>query len=344
MWILHEDETHYDLMVNKESDLAKDGTIEDLANHDDKKDEKVTTRKEHGPGYMGWEASDELENESDETDLKKTVVELIESNSEIKKEVSKMKQEMIKRDKKQETELKMLKEEFQKCLEKLKAETYARTKAETLAKVLQDTLDAKNELEKLDNTQEMEVDVTGDEKEEGDGKWEKQRSEKRREKKRNRNSVVYCKECRKTFANKASLKEHMVEHEKQTQDHVGFDSGKHKENSVNVNDMKVHTKNHEESKFTCDECSVTFTAKNELDEHVKNHTQNNSNQCNKCGQCLQSNEDLRRHLISHTKQSSIIQPPFNKCDTKYSDMRKLRRHDWRMHSTGQLSARYVWKY
>ena len=41
----------------------------------------------------------------------------------------------------------------------LKAETYARTKAETMAKVLQETLDAKNELEKQSIAEEHTMEV-----------------------------------------------------------------------------------------------------------------------------------------------------------------------------------------
>ena len=41
-----------------------------------------------GPGYMGWEINDELEKKSDDTDIKKTVVELMECYAVIKKEAT----------------------------------------------------------------------------------------------------------------------------------------------------------------------------------------------------------------------------------------------------------------
>ena len=288
MWIMHVDETHYDLMVHRESELAKEGTIEDLEKKekDEERNMKVDDGDELGPGYIGWKTDDKLEKMSDEIDLKKTLVELKEWYSELKKEVSNLKQEMKKKERKQEKELKILGEEFGKCLESLKSETYARTKAETLAKVLQDTLDAKNEVEILDQTQEMEVDVKENEKEEEGGKWEKQRSEKRRERKRNRNSLSNCKECEKTFTSKASLKEHELEHCKQDL----FNSG-------DVDGLKRKQK---EKRLNDKECGKMPTAHNELPDHVKNHTSNMEHMC-------------------------------NKCDKKYSDMRKLRRHDWRMH-------------
>ena len=68
--------------------------------------------------------------------MNKTLMELIESYSWVKEEV-----------KKQGEEIKVLKNEYEKLLESLKTETYARTKAETLVKVLQDTIEAKDVIE-----------------------------------------------------------------------------------------------------------------------------------------------------------------------------------------------------
>ena len=327
MWIMHVDETHYDLMVHKESDLAKEGTLEDLAKKEEERSEKVLDREDIGPGYMGWEANDEMENKIDEMDTNKSVVQLIEWYSELKKEVSNLKQEIKRKERKQETEQKMLEKEFVKCLESLKAETYARTKAETLAKVLQDTLDAKNEMEKLDQTQEMEVDVKGDENEQG-GKWEKQRSERRRERKRNRNSVLCCKECEKTFRNNASLKKHEFEHEQQDQFSTCEKSNENLSSKKNVDD---HVAKHKDKRLNCNECDETFTADNELIDHVKNHVRKGAFECQKCEIFVHSKEELTSHIESHVKQSSNMVHVCIKCDKKYSDMRKLRRHDWRMH-------------
>ena len=379
MWILHVDETHYDLMVHKDSELAKEGSVEELEKEEENisNDEKERSDiGQNGPGYMGWATNDEIDNNKfDEADTKKTLVELIEGVANVKKEVANMKKEFLKKEKKQETEIKMLKEEFKKCLQELKNEAYARTKAETLAKVLQETLDAKDELKKLDQTEEMDIDVKADETEEKGGKWEKQRSERRRMK-RNRDSILYCKVCGKTFSDMISFKKHQQEHSRhwcdhcnknfqteedlvahtinhqekqvsckeneksvntkstlnsQAQEHVMFICGECKEKCASENDLNVHMMKHKEKKDNCNEGGKIFTSKKSLLEHVMNHDQRESDTCLEGKQQATSEEQVERHVESHDQQLSMIEYQCSKCDNKYGDMRKLRRHDWRAH-------------
>ena len=365
MWIMHNDETHYDLLVHKDSELAKEGSVEELEKTSNNKVVNEEENEEHdfslsGPGYMGWEINDEIEKKSDDTDTKKTVVELMECYAVIKKEVENMKKESIKKEKKQDAEIKMLKEEFKRCLQDLKNETYARTKAESLAKVLQETLDARDELEKVDKTEEMDIDAKVDEVDEG-GKWEKQRSEKRRMK-RNRDSVLVCKDCGKTFSSKTSLYEHCLDHRvhvcdecskcfqskkelevhrrhhkqeqvsyNQPQDHVMFTCKKCIENFDNEDELKTHMISHEEKRLDCKECGEIFIYENLVRDQVKNHAQSGSDKCYKCEQKASSKDEHETHLGLHSRQSSNTKYQCSKCENEYYDMRKLRRHDWRAH-------------
>ena len=372
MWIMHVDEAHYDLMVHKDSELAKEGSVENIAVSE--VENEKGDQSPNGPGYMGWELNDKIENKLDESDTKKTLVELIEWYSDIKKEIANLKKEAVKREKKQEAEIKMMKEEFTKCLHELKNETYARTKAETLAKVLQDTLDAKNELEKVDKIEEMEIDMQAEETEEEGGKWEKQRSEKRRMKRNrslhgNRDSMLYCKECGKTFSSKTSLKEHEQEHVM----HLCKECNK---NFQNENEMEMHLRYHKENRnsfndggkysvakssskkqtqkqvmFACEVCKDNFVSENDLKDHRRKHTENEFN-CNECSEIFTSKKLLLDHVKDHVHpeleqshksnkeprriesyEKQIISSKYqcSKCDNNYFDMRKLRRHDWRAH-------------
>ena len=73
MWLIHEDGTHFDLIIKKASVLAnKDGIFhdsEDRSVHD--KDSKEEEEEEEivGPGYMGWEIKEnEKKNLTEEED------------------------------------------------------------------------------------------------------------------------------------------------------------------------------------------------------------------------------------------------------------------------------------
>ena len=116
---------------------------------------------------MGWIVNDEMDDKSEDFDFKKKAVELQEGFDEMKKDFEKMKLEFIKNEKKQfakfKIEINMMKDEYKKCVDALKVETYARAKAETMSKVLKETLEARKDLDELEKTEEMEIDLTQDE-------------------------------------------------------------------------------------------------------------------------------------------------------------------------------------
>ena len=58
MWLFHVDDHHFDLIVEKDSMLATNGSIGDMV-----EDEEVDSIKETdlGPGYMGWQIDEKEE-------------------------------------------------------------------------------------------------------------------------------------------------------------------------------------------------------------------------------------------------------------------------------------------
>ena len=102
-------------------------------------------------------------------------------------------------------------------MEDLKKETQARTHAETLAKVLKDTLQAKNDLEesnnKIEEIEDMEIqeDMKDSRKEcdSDSNEWKQQRKQRKRSRKsvsEDENIVFNCDACYKQFESETDLK------------------------------------------------------------------------------------------------------------------------------------------
>ena len=108
MWIMHVDETHFDLLIRKDSDLAKDGCIDEMGK-DNKQEDKTKAKELNegvenaplGPGYMGWKVDDQEEDVPEEKEFNKKIVELKEGYDEMKKEFEKLKNDVSKNEKKQ---------------------------------------------------------------------------------------------------------------------------------------------------------------------------------------------------------------------------------------------------
>ena len=148
----------------------------------------------------------------------------------MKKEFDDLKTDINKQEKKQiakmKTEINGLKEDYSKFMEDMKKETHARNEAETLVKVLKDTLEAKAKLEeskpmkvkddkkkqndarneaegmakvnkddleakdsldKVEGVEDMDIEERGDDSESDGGEWKEQRKIKKKMKKRLRN-------------------------------------------------------------------------------------------------------------------------------------------------------------
>ena len=91
MWLFHIDNVHFDLIIRKDSVLAKEGSIKQrlkqsekskaegfanqMVNKDIEEKEKVEVEAAgdalSGPGYMGWEVKDASDDSLDGIDFKK---------------------------------------------------------------------------------------------------------------------------------------------------------------------------------------------------------------------------------------------------------------------------------
>ena len=176
MWLIHEDGTHFDLMVSRTSILATEGSIHQRGNYTNEEtgnisvDEKEideysgenddSKEETDGPGYMGWKIKDDVEKSTctNYDELKKAYNELKQDYGTLKeafkavtkeiKELSSNGKETHNEDrklKKLENEMIQLKDDYKQCMQAIKKETEARNKAETISKVLKDTVEAQKQ-------------------------------------------------------------------------------------------------------------------------------------------------------------------------------------------------------
>ena len=178
-------------------------------------------------------------------------------------------------------------------MEDLKAETYARLKAESMAKVLKDTLEAKAKVDA--QIVDMEVDkVKNDEvSKEDDIQVNVMMSKNAEVPSQNENR---CNVCDSNFDTKEGLENHM------------------KTNHI------------------CGHCAESFETQRTLIEHVGFHHDNaqidNISDVIECSLCEEKFNDkggYEHHMTKHKKMKC------RNCDKSYSDMNSLRRHDWRSH-------------
>ena len=144
-----------------------------------------------------------------------------------------------------------------------------------MCKVLKDTLEAENELNKvaedkekqsdqkeMNSVEEMSVDGEKD-----SDRWKKQSSRNNRNKKSA--EVIYtCDECNM----KCKLEDELVEHNK-----------------------VYHSKKTEEIFYSCKKCDWRSETENELRVHTRQHHSEQTFKCNKCDKSYTTMGRLRRH-------------------------------------------------
>ena len=344
MWLRHVDNHHFELIVKKDSVLATNGSIDDYVEKKKGEEEDNNTEVEDnddiGPGYMGWKIGEESEYDVDSLeykDLKKAYNDLQKKYYQLEEEVKQLKNEVkqsgnVKDINKLVMEMKNLKAEYIECIEVLRKETYARTKAETTTKVLKEILETKNEAlsekakEKGENSSEK-MDVDDDSL----GVWVKQ------QKKRKNISVSYkkpinnfvCEKCKVICQGRKDMSEHMKNH----MQIKSFACDKCERTYPNQNELAEHCKQtHMTLKnFHCDKCEEVFEDSPKLMEHMKVHTENVAYECDKCDISFKEWSDLDKHEMKHKAEMKITEVSCSKCDKRYTNMSKLRRHDWRSH-------------
>ena len=88
----------------------------------------------------------------------------------------------------------------------------------------------------------------------------------------------------------------------------------------------------------CDKCDKKFKTMEDLNEHKQHHVPTFKkkmevplSECKQCDKKFKTQEDLNVHAESHVKNNPKVEFPCDKCGRIYSNMSKLRRHDWRSH-------------
>ena len=295
MWLIHVDDSHFDLIIHKESFLAKEGSLHqktDTTNEKEKDTENIiedelkeSDDENMGPGYMGWKRSEESEKPTLKMyeELKESFAELKVEYKELKaayKDISKKincggvtEEDKETHFKKLQTEIRKLKEDYKLCMEAIKKETHERNKAETIVKVLKDTLEAQNKMKETD----MEID-------------------------NNKQETV---------------------NESGPENNGSEDApNKKKENDMEVDDSTEETDIVQE-KGEWKHQTNKKKRKSSKDEHQIQNFQ--------CGKKLESQENLAEHMQEHIQVKDNSELQCSKCDKVYSNMNKLRRHNWRNH-------------
>ena len=237
--------------------------------------------------------------------------------------------------KKLKAEVKKLKNDYKQINEAIQKETLERNKAETKLKVLKDTVSVKNKLEKhraedavrSKNVQEY----TGESMMVDEEVWEepRRRSRKRKNSLNSQVPCLPCRNCEQTFLTQDLLREHEKSHTQKESSKCSTSES----NFKTRNELDGHGESHEPEKvkqrFSCSICDRVLVSEEEIEEHEAEHS---SILCNICGQKYETKTKLWEHKKDHTSASSKIKgAKCNKCEKEYSNMSKLRRHDWRAH-------------
>ena len=76
MWLMHEDNIHFDLIITKESLLTKDANLEQTKDTTKNSVKEDILEDKNGPGYMGWvldDVDDVIENVDHKKEYEKKV-------------------------------------------------------------------------------------------------------------------------------------------------------------------------------------------------------------------------------------------------------------------------------
>ena len=181
----------------------------------------------------------------------------------MKKEFEELKLDVNRKEKKEfsklRSEINGLKEDYKKSVEDLKTETHARNKAETLVKVLRDTMEAKTELEDRKKIEEMDVDIRSEEVVSDGCEWKQQRQQKKNMKKRacgksesSQEQITFiCDIFASGLETKTSLNKH-------AQMHAQFKCSEWKKMFKVKSELKEHMKTYEQKILACDKRDIVF--------------------------------------------------------------------------------------
>ena len=285
---------------------TKEGSISSVKDNnvsDDQQD--VTEDVDIGPGYMGHTMDDQPEaKDLSYEEVCQAYLNLKQEYKELKQKYDKLSTDSKQSDdvkdiRKLTSELRSLTGEYKECLQALKKETQDKVKAEETAKVLksiievQDEVPGEKKLESGCDNEEMETD-------DAVGEWIQQQKRKKVRFQKQKIESFKCGTCEENFPDKDKMKTH---------------EGKH----VNV------------SNTYCSICDEIFVEKQDYAKHIQKHKGEISHKCEVCEKVYQTKSELDLHVKTHVRKPQDQKFNCSKCEKEYSDMSKLRRHDWRSH-------------
>ena len=365
MWLIHENNTHFDLIVRKDSILSqKDGLFQRNCEKGDNKSEINVEMKEHveqdhfgydcdeckykaitekdlethtdmkhskqnvGPGYMGWKMDEEnvnIQNESKESE-----------DSALRKEIKELK-EVVKN---LVDNIQNIKKDTTKEMNQLKNETKSLKKdfKECMEVLYKETYE-KNRIETTLKVLQENIEAEKELKNFSKETVESNTKEKDIESDGNMSvdEEDGWKRQKRTIRNKmrgqrsdfkCNICSISFKMEDELLKHIGMNHG---------NERKRYL-------FNCENCEFKADTENEIKKHlfqehesesVRDQCMHESNKqhqleynCNKCEYESQIENEFKKHV-----QQKHVDQKFscNKCDKEYNTMAKLRRHDWRSH-------------
>ena len=259
-----------------------------------------------------------------------------------------------------EMKIKIMENEYKECVKALKDETHARTKAEETAKVLKEIVESVKEKGTTKTKDNDPKDVKEMEIDDATGVWIQQQKKRslKINKEKQPNKTFKCENCEEIFHNQNGIEEHMKTHTLKdghscqkckesfkTQEMLEKHKiQEHTESTIHMcNECKLtfeskqmldnHIVEHKEAHHKCKYCNISFNNVNKLEEHTKSHSKMDDLICEKCGISCNEQDELVNHRRSHVQDKPEAEIKCNKCEKVYSNMSKLRRHDWRSHRT-----------
>ena len=142
-------------------------------------------------------------------------------------------------------------------------------------------------------------------------------------------NVIYnCDKCNKQFLGKELLRRHVLSHS-QPLEFYCKDCGNRFQKEE---ELGKHAKTHSSDvSYNCEKCGKTFKMKEEFNKHVQSHIDNVGFKCDNCEENFKERDELNMHAAVHSQNTEEAEIKCRKCPKVYSNMSKLRRHDWRSH-------------